>query len=306
VSRRRPPTSGYGVGGSRAPLAWPTAAAVPIAVRGGYQSPVSRRSWPIGPPTGSGRIGSAGRWVRLAPRSLRCWPATRPPGCGSWTAPPARWCATSARPPGELVHLDVKRQGRIPQGGGHRMLGKGCATGARVHQGLGYDFLHVAIDDCSRVAYVEALADERGDTSAAFAGRALGFYRQLGIRVAQVMTDNGAGYRSGAFHQVLAQAGFWPPADPPLSAPGQRQGRAAQPDHQPGMGLRQGLYRQPGPAGRPPWLGPPLQPPSSPHRPGRPQPHANPQQPPQEPHLGDVGDLDDLGLDEHVRAQHPG
>jgi transposase InsO family protein len=87
------------------------------------------------------------------------------------------------------------------------MLGKGCATGARVHQGLGYDFLHVAIDDCSRVAYVEALADERGDTSAAFAGRALGFYRQLGIRVAQVMTDNGAGYRSGAFHQVLAQAG---------------------------------------------------------------------------------------------------
>jgi transposase InsO family protein len=109
--------------------------------------------------------------------------------------------------PGELVHLDVKRQGRIPQGGGHRMLGKGCATGARVHQGLGDDFLHVAVDACSRVADVEALADERGDTSAAFAGRALAFYGQLGIRVAQVMTDNGAGYRSGAFRQVLAQAG---------------------------------------------------------------------------------------------------
>ena len=96
--------------------------------------------------------------------------------------------------PGELVHLDIKRQGRIPEGGGHRLLGKDCASGGRVHQGLGYDFLHVAIDDCSRVAYVEALADERGPTSAGFAARALAFYHQLGIRVERVMTDNGAGY----------------------------------------------------------------------------------------------------------------
>jgi transposase InsO family protein len=108
--------------------------------------------------------------------------------------------------PGELVHLDIKRQGRIPKGGGHRMLGKACARGGRVHQGLGYDFLHVAVDDCSRVAYVEVLADERGDTSAGFVGRALAFYRQLGISVERVMTDNGAGYRSGAFRQVLTQA----------------------------------------------------------------------------------------------------
>ena len=87
------------------------------------------------------------------------------------------------------------------------MLGKGCATGGRVHQGLGYDFLHVAVDDCSRVAHVEVLADERGDTSAGFAARALAFYGELGVMVQQVMTDNGAGYRSGAFRQVLAQAG---------------------------------------------------------------------------------------------------
>ena len=108
--------------------------------------------------------------------------------------------------PGELVHLDIKRQGRIPEGGGHRLLGKDCASGGRVHQGLGYDFLHVAIDDCSRVAYVEALADERGPTSAGFAARALAFYHQLGIRVERVMTDNGAGYRSGVFRAVLDQA----------------------------------------------------------------------------------------------------
>jgi hypothetical protein len=54
--------------------------------------------------------------------------------------------------PRELVHLDIKRQGRIPEGGGHRLLGKDCASGGRVHQGLGYDVLHVAIDDCSQVA----------------------------------------------------------------------------------------------------------------------------------------------------------
>jgi transposase InsO family protein len=109
--------------------------------------------------------------------------------------------------PGELVHVDVKRQGRIPEGGGHRMLGKACARGGRVHQGLGYDYLHVAVDDCSRIAYVEALADERGLSCAGFTARALAFYRQLGMTVERVMTDNGAGYRSGAFRQVLAQAG---------------------------------------------------------------------------------------------------
>ncbi len=126
------------------------------------------------------------------------WELDRPTGT------PVRY---QRQAPGELLHVDVKRQARIPQGGGHRMLGKACGRGGRVHQGLGYDYLHVAVDDCSRVAYVEALADERGDSCAAFAERALGFYGQLGIRVQRVMTDNGAGYRSGAFRQVLTQAG---------------------------------------------------------------------------------------------------
>jgi leucine-zipper of insertion element IS481/Integrase core domain len=74
--------------------------------------------------------------------------------------------------PGELVHLDVKKQGRIPDGGGHRVHGRRRARGGQRKQGLGYDFLHVAVDDCSRVAYLEVHPDERAQTVAGLpAGR---------------------------------------------------------------------------------------------------------------------------------------
>jgi transposase InsO family protein len=109
--------------------------------------------------------------------------------------------------PGELVHLDIKKQGRIPDGGGHRMLGRDCRRGGRTKQGLGYDFLHLAVDDCSRVAYLEVHPDEQADTVAGFARRALGFYAGLGVRVERILTDNGNGYRSGVFAGVLASAG---------------------------------------------------------------------------------------------------
>jgi transposase InsO family protein len=109
--------------------------------------------------------------------------------------------------PGELVHLDVKKQGRIPDGGGHRMLGRDCRRGTRVKQGLGYDFVHAAVDDCSRVAYLEVHPDERATTVAGFAQRALAFYASLGVTVERVLTDNGTGYRSGVFGGVLASAG---------------------------------------------------------------------------------------------------
>jgi transposase InsO family protein len=107
--------------------------------------------------------------------------------------------------PGELIHLDVKKQGRIPDGGGHRVLG--AAAGRRNKHAVGYDFLHVAIDDCSRVAYLEAHLDERGVTVAGFAARALAFYASLGVTVERVLTDNGMGYRSLAFREVLTSAG---------------------------------------------------------------------------------------------------
>jgi transposase InsO family protein len=109
--------------------------------------------------------------------------------------------------PGELVHVDVKKQGRIPDGGGHRMHGRTCRRGTRSKQGLGDDYLHAAVDDCSRIAYLEVHPDEGAATVAGFAQRALAFYAGLGVQVERILTDNGSGYRSGAFARVLAAAG---------------------------------------------------------------------------------------------------
>jgi transposase InsO family protein len=105
-----------------------------------------------------------------------------------------------------LVHVDSKTQGRIPDGGGHRLLGR---EGGRRHRRVtsGYDYLHVAIDDRTRLASVEALADQQGQTAAGFLARALAWFAELGIQVEQVLTDNAWCYRSAAFQQVLTQAG---------------------------------------------------------------------------------------------------
>ncbi len=107
--------------------------------------------------------------------------------------------------PGELVHLDIKKQGRIPAGGGWRMHGRAGASSR--HRGDGYDFIHAAVDDRSRLAYAEILPDERKETASAFMTRAIGFYAEHGIRVERVLTDNGSCYRSGAFARTLADAG---------------------------------------------------------------------------------------------------
>jgi transposase InsO family protein len=109
--------------------------------------------------------------------------------------------------PGELVHVDVKKQGRVPDGGGWRIHGRGVARGARVKQGLGYDYVHVAVDDRSRVAYAEVHADERGATAAGFLTRAVAWFAAHGVTVERVLTDNGACYRSDAFRQAAAAAG---------------------------------------------------------------------------------------------------
>ena len=104
--------------------------------------------------------------------------------------------------PGELVHLDVKRLGRVPPGGGHRILG----DTARNHLALGHDFVHVAIDDATRVAYVEVLPDERAPTTVGFLAGAIGFFAELGVRIERVMTDNALTYtRSPRFSTLLAE-----------------------------------------------------------------------------------------------------
>src|SRR3954447_5556686 len=102
--------------------------------------------------------------------------------------------------PGELLHIDVKKLGRIGRPG-HRVNGD-RRTRSR---GIGWEFVHVAVDDATRLAYVEVLDDEKGPTAAGFLRRALAFYAAHGITVERVMSDNGACYRSIA-HAVVCRA----------------------------------------------------------------------------------------------------
>jgi transposase InsO family protein len=109
---------------------------------------------------------------------------------------------------GELLHVDVKKLGRIPPGGGHRLLGRSTETRQRRYGGIGYDYLHAAVDDHSRVAYVEVHPDERGDTAARFLLRAGAHFADLGVRVERVMTDNHPSYiYSLAVREALERLG---------------------------------------------------------------------------------------------------
>jgi transposase InsO family protein len=102
--------------------------------------------------------------------------------------------------PGELVHVDTKKLGRFVRPG-HRVTGRRGHTASR---GTGWDFLHVAIDDASRLAYAEILSNERGASCGAFLRRAAAFFARHGIRrVERVMSDNGSGYISGSFAEVI-------------------------------------------------------------------------------------------------------
>ena len=122
-----------------------------------------------------------------------------------------RLSALEARPPavryersaaGELLHIDSKKLGRI-DGLGHRVTGERRGHRAR---GLGWEYLHVAIDDASRLAYTELLPDERGPSCAGFLARAAAWFASLGVRIERVMTDNAFAYtRSQAFKATLAE-----------------------------------------------------------------------------------------------------
>jgi transposase InsO family protein len=105
--------------------------------------------------------------------------------------------------PGELVHLDVKKLGRIVGGAGWRARGGQQHYNPRVRDAagtrrgtVGYEYVHIAVDDYSRLAYAEVLADEKAATAAAFLRRAVAFYRHYGIQVEAVLSDNGSCYRS--------------------------------------------------------------------------------------------------------------
>ena len=108
--------------------------------------------------------------------------------------PPNRY---ERRRPGELVHLDIKQLGRFLRPG-HRVTGR-AAPGAAANVGHGWDYVHVAVDDYSRVAYVEVLTDQTASTCVDFLDRTVRWFAERGVVLERVITDNGSGYRSHDF-----------------------------------------------------------------------------------------------------------
>jgi len=105
--------------------------------------------------------------------------------------------------PGELIHIDIKKLGRIGKNGpGHRVRGTRQGTRSR---GAGWEFVHVCVDDATRLAYVEVLGDEKAKSCVGFLRRAVAFYRSHGIKVERLMTDNGGAYRS-TVHAIACRA----------------------------------------------------------------------------------------------------
>ena len=105
--------------------------------------------------------------------------------------------------PGELVHLDTKKLGRI-RGVGHRIHG----DRTRQARGIGWEYAHLAIDDHTRLSYVEVLPDETGESASAFLCRAVHFFERHGVPVQRVLTDNGSAYKSRLFNAACAQRGI--------------------------------------------------------------------------------------------------
>jgi transposase InsO family protein len=125
--------------------------------------------------------------------------------------PPNRY---ERKRPGELVHVDVKKLGRIGRrGAGHRVLGAGRRQSQEKETvtrrgATGWEFVHVCVDDATRLAYVEVLPDEKGATAAGFLRRAAAWFRGMGVTVERVLSDNGACYRSRIHAAACAELGL--------------------------------------------------------------------------------------------------
>jgi transposase InsO family protein len=108
--------------------------------------------------------------------------------------------------PGELTHLDVKKLGKIASVG-HRITGRKTGV-VNHHLGIGWEFVHVCIDDASRIAFSRVMKDERKQSAVAFLKAAVAYYASLGVKVERVMTDNGSAYRSKAFAKACKRLGL--------------------------------------------------------------------------------------------------
>jgi len=115
--------------------------------------------------------------------------------------------------PGELIHIDIKKLGRFEQVG-HRITGERTRQSSTRGQrggkswGVGWEFVHVCIDDASRIAFSQILPDEKKESAVAFLRAALAYYASLGVTVTSVMTDNGACYKSFAFRDLCRELGL--------------------------------------------------------------------------------------------------
>jgi transposase InsO family protein len=167
----------------------------------------ARRQWRCGP---AGLARRTGVPAATCGRILRRHGIPRLADCDPLTGTPIRASRHSARRyerahPGELIHVDVKKIGRIPDGGGWRAHGRSEQVKGR---GIGYDYVHAAVDDHTRLAYAEILPDEKGPTAAAFLHRAGNWFAEHGISIQRVITDNAFAYRkSRAFQAAVAELG---------------------------------------------------------------------------------------------------
>lgn len=111
--------------------------------------------------------------------------------------------------PGELIHIDIKKLGRF-DAVGHRITGdrRGQSHPRARREGLGWEFVHVCIDDASRVAFAQIMLDEKKESAIAFLKAAVAYYASLGITVLRVMTDNGSCYKSFAFREACRELGL--------------------------------------------------------------------------------------------------
>ncbi|KWX03654.1 transposase [Carbonactinospora thermoautotrophica] len=162
-----------------------------------------RRAHKIGPVRIAARVGVAPSTVHrvLVRRGL-----PRLDCCDRATGEPIR--RYERRAPGELVHVDVKKLARIPDGGGHRVLGR--AEGRKNRGGYGYAFIHTALDDYSRLAYSEILTDEKAGTCAGFLTRAVAWFAAHGVTVERVLTDNAWAYTKTTWRTTCARLGIRP------------------------------------------------------------------------------------------------
>jgi transposase InsO family protein len=142
----------------------------------------------------------------MALSTVSRWLARIGLGKRSRLAPPEPPNRYERKRPGELIHVDVKKLAVIAKGAGHRISGnRGPGQRAR---GAGWEFVHVCVDDATRLAYVEVVSDEKGKTAAAFLRRATAWFAAMGITVERVLSDNGACYRSSIHAEACRELGM--------------------------------------------------------------------------------------------------